>query len=508
MRKIFVIALFFLLTGCGSLIQTQKIEREDINEGISYYLPKRPHNLVITAEITNPKKNKTILEQAIKAYSMLDAEAKKLKEEWEKLQRKADNTPDGGDARKKAIEAAQNAEGAYRGALMIANSAKNEMNVAKASYQRILDSYSDSRLSQVNEIINDINNLREKLRENPKLKDKITLDKRYADHIAIGCDYQLKMDITPLALIPDTRHPLFLKIDHSHLRDDELKIKTTSTGLITTSDVITTDRTGDIIIEIAKAVAMFGIGIPLPSTLPVSPVNLMIKVTDELKKPKRCNYSVMRYEQIVDFEKEIPVEFFGENGSETLVTDFDYLIPTLKVKVKNSSCSESNQGKQECKSVLLDTFFDDTKWPKKDDSRDFNIEYQKRKNGILYRRDEAHEVQLVANRDKILISRQVMMPNISPISLAPFHSLPLVTTKNNAGFENGMLVSFDTNQPSSVLELVRLPAKVVEGMFSAVTKLIQLKIDYASKNTGLISEEVKHLEEIQKLKDAIKNQVP
>lgn len=511
--SVFIVLFFLLLGGCGSLIQTQKINPNDINEGISYYLPKRPHNLIITAEIINPIKVKSILDHSINEYTLLNAEVKKLKEEWEKLQRKADSISDVGEAKKKAIEAAQNAEGAYKGSLFIKENAKNEMNVAKVNYQRILDTYSDKKISKINKILKSVDDLREKMRVNPQPEHQIALDKTYEEHTAIGCDYQFTMDIIPLALVPETRHPLILKVNHSHLRDDELKIKTTPAGLITTSDVITTDRTGDIIVEIAKAVAMFGVG-PIPTVTPVKGFEAQMHISsfDEKVKEvkiKRCNYSVMRYARVADFEEEVHVDFFDENGSETKSLDFEYLIPKdLKVKVNNSTCQNpNNRAGNSCKSNSNNISEIEKLFTQDSSGNSNHIDYQTKKNGILYRRDETHEVQLIGN-DKVLISKQITMPNLSPISLVPFNSLPLVKTKNNAEFENGMLTSFDTNQPSSVLELVRLPARVVEGMLTAITTLIQLKIDYTSKNTGLIGEEVKRLEAIQKFKNALKNEIP
>jgi hypothetical protein len=100
------------------------------------------------------------------------------------------------------------------------------------------------------------------------------------------------------------------------------------------------------------------------------------------------------------------------------------------------------------------------------------------------------------------------MPNLSPVSLLPYKYRPLVTTKNTATFENGMLVTYDTTQPSSALALANLPAKVVEGYINALTNFLQLKIDYSTKEIAAIGKEKELAELLKSLHDTSKMQNP
>ena len=95
-------------------------------------------------------------------------------------------------------------------------------------------------------------------------------------------------------------------------------------------------------------------------------------------------------------------------------------------------------------------------------------------------------VELLTEKEVVIASAVISMPNLSPVSLIPADSLFLVTTKNIATFKDGMLVKFNTDQPSQALEVVRLPARVLRGMLEAVTELVQLKINHTSKQEKLV----------------------
>lgn len=305
-----------------------------------------------------------------------------------------------------------------------------------------------------------------------------------------------------MSLIQDTL--FFLELNHSWLRDDDLKITTTSSGLLTKADIISTDRTGDIIVEIAKAIAMFGVGVPLPGGS--GEFGMMSEDIDVEAEGKVCYPYPLRYDEIVDFEnyadftdsnndqksQDKRIELKDSNGFTILDTDPNtgekYLIPILSISLEKEG-SIFKAGK--IKSGL-----------------EKNVNPLTGNNGILYRRDGSHLVNLLGCKESLcapeksttLATRQISMPNISPPLLLPYDALPLVTTTNKGVFENGMLVSYDTNQPSSVLELARLPARVLEGMLDAVTNLIQLRFNYSSESAKLAGSEIELVKKLDELK--------
>lgn len=477
MKKLFLVLFVTTnaLSGCASFIQTKHAELESINTGISYYLPKRVHRLIVTAENLHAEKEEKKLKEAEANFDTINKQAKQLEIEMKKLKSTAANTP-GEKAKRKATEAAQTAEGIYLATKEIADKAKNDMEMAKSRYDQV------------------------KNESDPK-----------------KCNYFIAMSIIPQALEPDTKYPFLLKLNHSPLRDDELKIKTTQSGLLTSADVASTDRTGDIVVEIAKAVAMFGIPLPI-SVRGYTNLSTEIPQKGQQKKPPTCYPSIMKHDQIVDFglSTDIPITIVFRDSSGFEVKKDDYVLPpaltvaidfpknTKKISSKETepeTNSENATGlKEESKDTkpiksALETIYDADEGLK-----EFSYPL-KGHYGILYRRDTTYLVDLKAEvdaKETIVASQQISMPNLSPVALVPFEYFSLVTTKNNAVFENGMLVSYDTNQPSSALAFANLPARIAEGYINVLTNFLQLKFDYSSKAIDAVSKE-KELADLLKI---------
>lgn len=454
MRKLLLVFLVTTstLTGCASFIQTKKASLDSINTGISYYLPKRMHRLVVTAENLNAEEELKKFKEAEENFVTANKEAKQLEAKMKNLKSIAANTPGDGKAKKKAVEAMQTAEGIYLAAKEIADEAKNDMDTAKNRYDQVK-----------------------------------------AEKDSEQCNYYIAMSITPQALEPDTQYPFLLKLNNSPLRDDELKIKTTQSGLLTSTDAISSDRTGDIAVEIAKAVAMFGAGLPAASTPGISSWMMEGVEPTPKKKPTekpKCYSAIMKHDAIVDFgsSDDIPIVFRDSGGFAVKAGQY-VLPPNLKMK------TVIPQNAKDLKDIY------ETDEGLKEASYPLKGHY-----GILYRRDTTYLTNLwatIGGVDTIVTSKQISMPNLSPVTLVPFEYLSLVTTKNNAAFENGMLVSYDTNQPSSALALANLPARVAEGYINALTNFLQLKFNYSSKAIDAVNKE----KELADLLNTIKKQV-
>lgn len=63
-----------------------------------------------------------------------------------------------------------------------------------------------------------------------------------------------------------------------------------------------------------------------------------------------------------------------------------------------------------------------------------------------------------------------------------------------------MLIGWDTNKPSEVLEVVRLPVKILKAVISIPTELIKLRIDYSTEQKNLEDVYAKQLQSEQTLK--------
>lgn len=437
MTKIIIaIISLAIFTGCSGFIHTKKTKSDQIHKGISYYLPKRQHKLIVTAEYLVPEKEEDRYKQTVDVLKEFVSEANSQKSNWTRLQKIADNTPAGGKAKEKADYAAQTAEGKYKGMLFLIGSAKQGLEEA------------EKRLNFA------------RMSAQAKEKDQ-------------KCFYYPEMQITPLPLEPDINHSYYLELNHSILRDDKMTIETTASGLITNeTNVTTTDRTGDIIVEIAKTIAMFGVGFPItpsaPTLMTIAPPEVDGKTQDKVK----CYTHKLVYETITDFTNGFDIKF-NPHG----YISQEYVLPSYKVALKDRNSSpDPNSNPDHNNQVAKHT---------EDCSPSNWKEICRKNNGILYRRDQTHLVELKFDTSTVA-SEVISMPNLSPVSLIPADSLFLVTTKNIATFKDGMLVKFDTDQPSQALEVVRLPARVLRGMLEAVTELIQLKVNYTNEQGKLV----------------------
>ena len=267
------------------------------------------------------------------------------------------------------------------------------------------------------------------------------------------------MAVTPQDLMPDPDYTYSAGLDHSSFHDDDLAIKTTTTGVLSGANATSTDRTGDIIVEIAKAIATFGVG-GLPGGAPKYVITgSMPSASSPGTKPTDCEKS-STYSEIVDFAKTPDIDLNFKTGTD-------------KVNVH-----------------LLTASMTDITKPKT--TKDIE-------NGLLYRRDMTYVVQLKAS-NKILAEELITMPNNSPISLVSSDSRFLVTAKYESLFENGMLTSDKANIPSEVLAAVSLPATVAKTMLSVVTDVFKLRFDNTKGQTDLVDQQTKLLDAITKLK--------
>lgn len=449
------------LSGCANFVQTQRADNAEINSGISYYLPKRMHRLIVTAENLDPEEQKNIFIDATKLFETLNDEVKINKGKWEKRKSLAETTT--GDGKAKRDKEAGLAEGEYKTAKILADSAKLDMQEAKRKYD---------------------------IAKTPTTPPVL-------------CQYDISMKILPQPIEPDTKNPFILGMNHSWLRDDELAIKTTSSGLISSLDVTTTDRTGDIIVEIAKTAAMLGLGLPISA--PEKEKQAVYAEGMGAPKPKHCFPKMLKYDEVVDFgdkgikgvlivlktadgldpnsiQKETTVE-----NNKTAMVDVEWVLPKLIVSINESYTKTAGN-------------LDNIKLKKCNGNFDTTNECP---NGILYRRDSTFLVEIrnteIRNTGKNDVvdfvlapaSTQISMPNLSPVSVIPYESLGFVTTKNKAVFESGMLVSYDTNLPSQALAIAKFPTRVIAEIFGSITNFLQFKIDTTKKQTELADQRTK-----------------
>jgi hypothetical protein len=112
--------------------------------------------------------------------------------------------------------------------------------------------------------------------------------------------------------------------------------------------------------------------------------------------------------------------------------------------------------------------------------------------GLLYRRPVMRTLIVKLNNDYVF-SKQLLLPNEGPVATLDLRASRGVVTKHEFAFKDGSLVNFGINRPSEGLAYVSVPADILRAVVSIPAELVQLKVDYSSKETALAKAETEYL---------------
>lgn len=313
--------------------------------------------------------------------------------------------------------------------------------------------------------------------------------KEFADDISIS--------VLPLG--PDTSRHFVANLNHQKNVDDKLKITTTEAGLLQSVDATSTDKTPQIVADVAEiAISVFKIAVGVPVTPPgprmaeppkppEKTIHCIVGDKSEEKEPGNYKVTVFdviasafTYEQIFDPTEDAALKEINLKLCQ-LSTLFELEIkpsPKPKTEPEANSNSPATAG---AKSDI---------------------------NGLAYRRQIPYTINLLkkvssANVNKFsLKSTNVLLPNDAPISVLPLEAGMFVNTEYKTEFKNGMLTKVDATRPSEAAGFVSIPLNIVKRILALPTELLQLKIDYSSKDADLLKSQKNVIEAQQALQQA------
>jgi hypothetical protein len=426
--------VLFVLTGCATLITRPLSETSEIekNKGISYCLPKRLHKVHLTATPGNraleEAKNKLESAAALKAEAKkeLDA-AKKAREKAETEYKTAKKLDDGTPAFKKKLGEleADLATKTFEYKLMMGLAKEGEL-----TFNLLVDEV---------EALSTVNN-----------KTSI-----------------ISIKIEPQDPVADDKNQLIAKPNHWMTRDDTWDLTTDAQGLLTSADNTSIDRTGDIVLKIAQAIAAGVSGSPLPSVKSIIPTDLI----PGKEIPKEVEY-------LVDFSKRDDI-----SQVDNWLCNWGYKIEVSGYKNTYPQTAETDPGKNN----------NDTGSAKSLQLNSSGV------NGLVYRRELPYKVQVCKKNNSLSDNNSkkgcdmpiavfnIQMPNLSPYSVVEFNASFFTTTKNSVKFDKGFLISSHQERPSELLGLVSLPAEFTKSYLKMLTEIISLKIDYSTKEADYMN---------------------
>ena len=292
---------------------------------------------------------------------------------------------------------------------------------------------------------------------------KATLTTRAAQPIAAGdtaFKVALKIELLPPSADPSQAY--LLSPHHSAVRDDEHKLIVSPAGLLTSTDIVATDRTADILVEIATfAGAITGKALGVQGRTDPDP-----------QKVRECKGSPDEYTGTVDFADHSSVALLNNDlqclgvrlqatgqywpGSTRPVPDARTTEPGIEgivyrtpvqVQVRIEKCLDP---KGSCGP-------DDPKW---------------------------FPTEVVA----------LSLPQAGPISFVRQDAGFMTKTKYKLAFSDGVLTSYDASRPSEILEIARTPMRLVNGVFEGASKIISLRTGQNTAQAGLTNSQVAALQ--------------
>ncbi|MBM4334869.1 MAG: hypothetical protein FJ108_03015 [Deltaproteobacteria bacterium] len=285
------------------------------------------------------------------------------------------------------------------------------------------------------------------------------LEQKMAEDKSTDCADAIALAVLPPEPDPSLRY--VAQLGHSASRDDKWTIATTPAGLLSSADVVLTDRSADIVVEVVRSAALVA---KAGTTL----ATLSRETMPDDKKPA-C----------VPFRKE---HIFDPDPKRSDLATLNQVLDTwgvdLDVKLSASPSKELEPPQQKCFGGVRGTI---VRWLGgcRIDSSD----------GLYYRRPIPYGLSILRADGSLLHETRVALPNGAPIDLLPVPDPWLVTNKQSMKFDQGMLTFVESEQPSQFLELARFPGRVAKELISVPAEMFQLKIDHSSQETAEIEAE-------------------
>jgi len=272
--------------------------------------------------------------------------------------------------------------------------------------------------------------------------------------------------LLPVAPDPSFNARFVANLQHLPTRDDGVKLAISNNGLLSSSDVASTDETGNILIEIAEIVAAFG-GIPIPKVGPTPPSTMALAPSTLAEQAKCDPYSV------------------------SMIFD-----PTIKDEVETAQKALSNEGINGIFVLDADPFPKTVK-----DQFPMPKEYKAAgTSGLFYRAMTSVRISIKSNPARVKNCKfqdapqeqtiVAVVPDASQTLVLPFDAGAFTTTTQAATFNSGSPTSLNEQRPSEILAALGIPINMAKAIISIPTDLIKLRVNYDNQAAALTNAKV------------------
>jgi len=309
-----------------------------------------------------------------------------------------------------------------------------------------------------------------------------------------SCAYTGKLELLPAQA--DTSHRYVAQLRHNWLRDDTVKLAVTPAGLLSSLNVVAADRTGDVLVEAAGALAgLSSKGAASKSTYsgrkwpkdrqpacgePQTLIQIFDPASESERKKVAANLSGAGYPLRVGPVTQDPL-------ANTRGVDPEPVGPTAEPTQHGGGAGTGHKAVAE-ESLKAD------------------------RGAIFYRSPIPVMLTLerkVGDQWHVTDALLAQLPQAGPISYIPTNASAFVKTVDDVVFSDGVITSWSRERPSEVLWALSIPVKVATAMISVPAQILSLRVEYSSKAKALADQQVaeiastKTLSKLQKcLKDA------
>jgi hypothetical protein len=311
--------------------------------------------------------------------------------------------------------------------------------------------------------------------------------------------------VTELPSVPDTSRMFVARLNHWATHEDKLIIRTTKSGLLDTVSGEGRDKTPQILEDTGKTVISAfkaAAGLPAPTnTLKESMEAYSLEKSDPWRgimgkqgtqiKDDKWACSKLNNITTTKFSHEFTFDPSDTESIDEVNKKLCQLATAYRIVIKQVPAPSSKDPKATSKggNPTADT----------EDLTD----------GLVYRSPVAYTIDLTKVMDEQVFpikSSQVMLPNKGPISVISMETGAFIATNYDIGFEDGLLTKLDTKRPSEVHSIVQVPLNLLREIIALPTDLIQLKLDYSTKDTSLLESQKKNVEAQENLRKALAEQ--
>jgi hypothetical protein len=315
-----------------------------------------------------------------------------------------------------------------------------------------------------------------------------------------ACTYTAKLEALAPQADPDQR--FIARLTHNSLRDDTLRLNVTPAGLLSTANLVAVDRTADIIVEAAGAFAGLRSGGLGPNAASEERANCaslprqFVRIIDPLR-----DWTDPLTEQSVDAVTLPAITTLNQELSDA---DFPFRI---SIDPRSLAFAVPPPPPPAQNTPVANTAPPAPRVARRLDGQPQSVG----DSGAIFYRSAVPVTftigQRLAGRSgdadadwQPVDAAALMLPQAGPVTYIPMNSSPFVRTVNDVQFADGSISSWSAERPSEVLEVVRLPVRVLTALISVPAQLFQLRVNYSTEQRNLAQMQRQQIEQDERLR--------